>query len=287
MKKADTFKIAREIIAGKWLVSDPGAMLGVALDYLGRMPVRMEIDSAELSAVLASGETISGPLLHDDRKEKKVVIVPLHGTMTKYETCFTYGTVDTARKIKEFACDDTVAGLVLDVDSGGGAVSSVAPMVEAVRAFKASGKPLIAHCDTCGSAAYWVASQCDAIYMDNALSEVGSVGAMWSLVDRTAPDPSTGAKTVTVYARESEDKNKAYREAMEGRYELAQDELSPLVKEFRNAVIAGRPSLKKEEKGVLSGAMFLAADAIGLGMADAVRTLSETVEAVFAMAEIS
>lgn len=285
MKKVDTFKIARDIISGKWLISDSDKALPIALDFLSRLPVQMDAEPAELSAILNDGSFVSLSSEKQSGERKKVVIVPLHGTMTKYETCTSYGTMEIADKINGYAADNSILGIVLDVDSGGGAANSIAPLVEAIRKFKASGKPIIAHCDTCGSAAFWVASQCDAIYMDNSLSEIGSVGALVSIVDSTAANPITGAKIISIYARESKDKNLAYREALEGKYSLMQDELSPLVQEFQSAVIAGRPNLKKDEDGVLSGRMFLAGKAIELGMADAVRTLSETVDAVFALSE--
>lgn len=285
MKKVDTFKIARDIISGKWLISDSDKALPIALDFLSRLPVQMDAEPAELSAILNDGSVVSLSSEKQSGERKKVVIVPLHGTMTKYETCTSYGTMEIADKINGYAADNSILGIVLDVDSGGGASNSIAPLVEAIRKFKASGKPIIAHCDTCGSAAFWVASQCDAIYMDNSLSEIGSVGALVSIVDSTAANPTTGAKIISIYARESKDKNLAYREALEGKYSLMQDELSPLVQEFQSAVIAGRPNLKKDEDGVLSGKMFLSGKAIELGMADAVRTLSETVDAVFALSE--
>ena len=285
MKKVDTFKIARDIISGKWLISDSDKALSIALDFLSRLPVQMDAEPAELSAILNDGSVVSLSSEKQSGERKKVVIVPLHGTMTKYETCTSYGTMEIADKINGYAADNSILGIVLDVDSGGGAANSIAPLVEAIRKFKSSGKPIIAHCDTCGSAAFWVASQCDAIYMDNSLSEIGSVGALVSIVDSTAANPITGAKIISIYARESKDKNLAYREALEGKYSLMQDELSPLVQEFQSAVIAGRPNLKKDEDGVLSGRLFLSGKAIELGMADAVRTLSETVDAVFALSE--
>lgn len=285
MKKVDTFKIARDIISGKWLISDSDKALPIALDFLSRLPVRLDAEPAEPYAMFDDGSIVSLSSEKQSGESKKVVIVPLHGTMTKYETCTSYGTIEIAEKINGYAADKSIVGVVLDVDSGGGAANSIAPLVEAIRKFRASGKPIIAHCDTCGSAAFWVASQCDAIYMDNTLSEIGSVGALVSIIDSTAANPTTGTKVISIYARESKDKNLSYREALEGKYSLMQDELSPLVQEFQSAVIAGRLNLKKDEDGVLSGRMFLAGKAIELGMADAVRTLSETVDAVFAFSE--
>lgn len=276
--KADTFQLARDIVQGKWLVSNPEQLLPIARAFLSKTPVEMEVKSAVVSTVADSGT--------QTEESKSVAIVPLHGTMTKYDTCESYGTTFIANKLREMADDENVIGIVLDIDSPGGSCSAIPPMLEAISYAKAHRKPVYVHADCCASAAYWVASQCDAIYMDNDLSEVGSIGAMAVFIDSTAANPTTGEKTIVIYAEESPDKNFAYREALSGRYEAAKAELKPLVDQFRDAVVAGRPTIHKDQDGVLSGKMFLTADALRLNMADAKKTLSETIEAVFALTSV-
>ena len=263
---------------GKWLVANPDTLLPVARAFLNRLPVDMEVKAAEVSTVADSGA--------EAEESKNVAIVPLHGTMTKYDTCGSYGTTFIAKRLREMADDGNVIGIVLDIDSPGGSCSAIPPMLEAISYAKSKGKPVYVHADCCASAAYWVASQCDAIYMDNDLSEVGSIGAMAVFVDGTAVNPLTGEKTLIVYADESSEKNRAYRDALDGNFEAAKAELKPLVNQFQNAVVSGRPNIQKEEHGVLSGAMFSTADALRLNMADAKKTLSETIEAVFALTSV-
>lgn len=276
--KADTFQLARDIVQGKWLVSNPEQLLPIARAFLSKTPVEMEVKSSEVSTVADSGT--------QTEESKSVAIVPLHGTMTKYDTCTSYGTSFIANKLREMADDENVIGIILDIDSPGGSSSAIPPMIEAISHAKAAGKPVYAHVDCCASAAYWVASQCDAIYMDNDLSEVGSIGAMAVFVDNSATNPTTGERTLVIYADESSEKNRAYREALAGNYEAVKAELQPLVNQFQNAVVAGRPNIQKDEKGVLSGAMFGTSDALRLNMADAKKTLSETIEAVFALTSV-
>lgn len=276
--KADLFQLARDIVQGKWLVSNPDRLLPIARAFLSKTPVEMEVKAASVTTVSDSGAL--------PEKAKRVAIIPLHGTMTKYDTCESYGTTFIAKRLREMADDENVIGLVLDIDSPGGSCSAIPPMLEAIGYARSKGKPVYVHADCCASAAYWVASQCDAIYMDNNLSEVGSIGAMAVFVDNSATNPTTGERTLVIYANESSEKNRAYREALAGNYEAVKAELKPLVEQFQNAVVSGRPNIQKEEKGVLSGAMFGTAEALRLNMADAKKTLSETIEAVFALASI-
>ena len=276
--KADTFQLARDIMQGRWLVANPDTLLPVARAFLNRLPVEMEAKTAVFSTVVDSDAKAE--------ESKSVAVVPLHGTMTKYDTCESYGTTFIAKKIREMADDGNVIGIVLDIDSPGGSCSAIPPMLDAISYAKSKGKPVYAHADCCASAAYWVASQCDAIYMDNDMSEVGSIGAMAVFVDSTAVNPATGEKTLIVYADESSEKNRAYRDALEGNFDAAKAELKPLVNQFQNAVVSGRPNIQKEEHGVLNGAMFSTADALRLNMADAKKTLSETIETVFALTSV-
>lgn len=282
MKKVNTFELARDIMQNLWFVSEPEKLMRIAREFLSKSPIVMDAVSPEMTEF--SDADTSGA---KGRKAKKVMIIPLHGTMTKYDTCVSDGTQTLAEYIEGYAEDNDVVGIVLDIDSGGGSGNAVPPLVAAIRKFQAAGKPIYVHCDVCASAAYWVASQCDAIYMDNKASEVGSIGAYYMYLDNSAPNPATGEKWVTVYAQESEDKNYAYRQALAGNVVPAQEELSVHVKMFQDDVVAGRPGIQKDEKGVLSGKMFLTADAIRLGMADAQKSLRETAEAVMAVAGIN
>ena len=175
-------------------------------------------------------------------------------------------------------------GFVLDIDSPGGAGNAIAPMLQAIREIRNLGKPIIAHCDFCASAALWIASQCDAVMMDNSLSEIGSLGAYASILDNRE-NLQTGEKIITVYADESDDKNKAVRDALEGKYDTLKKDLSELVADFRTAVTSGRPNLKTDEEGVMTGAMFRADKAVAIGLADGMMTLQECIENVFIRAE--
>mgnify|MGYP007069891246 CR=1 FL=1 len=89
--KADTFRLARDIARGKWLVAYPGTLVPVARAYINRMPVEIEASPAACSfaAYSSGGGKGSGKSAEGS---PKVAVIPLHGTMTKYETCESYGT---------------------------------------------------------------------------------------------------------------------------------------------------------------------------------------------------
>lgn len=276
-------QLALDILRGRWLLSDAEALLPQALNFLSRTPTEFPMLEYVPLAYNDNGD-YNDAQADTKGAAKKVIVIPMHGPVTKYWGCATVGTLDLSHDLLEFAQKDDVVGFVLDIDSPGGASNAVPPMLEAIRKVQKMGKPIIVHADSVASAAYWIASQCDAIFLDNSLSQAGSIGAYASFLD-DRENRQTGARVISVYAPESKDKNRAYREALDGKYELCQEELSELVHEFHESVRANRKNLDTEADGVLSGALFTASKAITNGLADGMKSLSDCIENVFIRAE--
>lgn len=274
----NNIQLALDIRRGRWLVSDAEALLPTALDLLARIP-----PTPKAIDFKATSYSESGLISVESKQAKRVAVIPIHGTLTKYSSCGTIGATTVASEILYRANDENVVGIILDIDSGGGACNAIPTLIEAIRKVQAMGKPIVAHCDLCASAAYWIASQCDAIFADNKMSNIGSIGVMVQFIDDT--NSTRGERVVSVYADESPDKNLSYRKALEGNYSLLKAEMSPIVDEFHSAVKAGRRNLKADADGVLTGAMFLAEAARNIGLIDNILTLDETVENVFIRAE--
>ena len=283
-RRTNNTQLALDLLRGHWLLHNADALLPFARPFLNRE----DVSQIELQEYRPLFYTQDGSFDDLDQapqsSDKKVVVIPMHGALTKYWSCTTVGTLDLALDILDYAKDENVVGFVLDIDSPGGAGNAIAPMLQAIREIRNLGKPIIAHCDFCASAALWIASQCDAVMMDNSLSEIGSLGAYASILDNRE-NLQTGEKIITVYADESDDKNKAVRDALEGKYDTLKKDLSELVADFRTAVTSGRPNLTTDEEGVMTGAMFRADKAVAIGLADGMMTLQECIENVFIRAE--
>ena len=280
--RKNNYQLALDIFRGQWLIANAETLLPMALDFLSHTPPKVE--AVEFTPMAYSSDILGRSALEDGATpgQKCVVVIPIHGTITKYDTCASVGTMTISAELLRLAADKNVVGFVLDIDSGGGACNAIPPMVAAIEKVRSMGKPIVAHCDFCASAAYWIATQCDAIYADNTMSEFGSIGAMVQILD--SRENRCGDKVLTIYASESKDKNLAYRKALDGDFTLMQAELSPIVQEFHSAVKAGRPNLDIDAPGVLSGAIFRAAEAQKLDMVNAIMDLDASVENVFARA---
>lgn len=272
----NALRLLSDVRRGQWFVHDHEALFPVAMAFLRgeKIATATPRREFEFSTVVAQfSESNSG-----SAKATEVAVIPIIGVVTKYDSCYSYGAVTYARSIRNAAKNPDIGAIVLDIDSEGGAGNAVSIIKEAIQQAKAYEKPIIAHVDFCASLAYWIASQCDAIFCDNPLSRVGSIGGYWQIIDDTGKLEKDGYKVITVYADESGDKNLEYRQALAGDTTLLRKSLSYTVEQFQQDVKAGRPDIKADAPGVFTGAMFYPNEAHELGLINGVLTLSECIE---------
>ncbi|MBD3630505.1 S49 family peptidase [Cyclobacterium sp.] len=296
------FLLMSQLLKGKFFLR-PELALGLgfqAADIINRTDRHSrQRRSLKLQSVSASGLVRSALLFDEDDEEAEedtgspydgapegsVAIIPVKGNMMKYGTMCEYGTTEIASFMKDAVTHKNIGAIVLDIDSGGGAVDAVAPLVDVTHLAKATGKPVVASVDMACSAAYWIASEADYIVADNGISaEVGSIGVMMSLVNMKAYYEEKGINFHHIYSNESSEKNKPFELAMEGKYELIrEEELDPLARGFQKTVKTNRAGkLNTQAKGILNGKTYFADEALSVGLIDRVGTCTTAVEIAIA-----
>lgn len=211
--------------------------------------------------------------------ENGVAIIPILGPMSKGGSP-KFDEVSTRRTqyvLRQAARDEAVRGILLHIDSPGGHVAGVQELADELYAIRPH-KPTWAHIDDLGaSAAYWVGSQTGRITA-NATAEIGSIGTMAVLEDRSKRFERLGI-TVHVLAT--------------GPYKGLGVEGAPLTTEalayLRSRVEAiNRHFLRSIERGrglqasqvaqLADGRVHMAAEARRLGLIDQVQGLTATIE---------
>jgi len=206
----------------------------------------------------------------DAAPEESIAFIPLKGIMMKDDSLSHYGTESVGSVVMEAGRHKNIKAVVLEVDSGGGAVDAIAPMTDAISKAQET-KPVIAWADMAASAAYWAISNSNLIIASNDISsEFGSIGVMASFADVRPMWERQGVKFHDIYAPESNYKNQPFEKAMLGDYELLQKEkLSPMARRFQKAIRENRKGkVDITQKGILNGRMFFARDAVKVGLAD-------------------
>lgn len=233
-----------------------------------------------MTAVTPEAKSTSGDF--NKAPSGSVAVIALRGDMLKEGTMCSYGTEEIAAVIREAAASPKIIGIRLDIDSGGGAVDAIAPMLDAIRFCQDQGKPVVASCDLCASAAYYVACHCDEIIANNSISaEFGSIGVMIQFPDYAKYYEQKGIKLHTVYSDLSSYKNAPFEAALKGDYKSIREEtLNPLARQFQQAVRNRRRNLDEKVDGILNGRMFFAADAKSHGLIDAIGNADTATEEV-------
>lgn len=132
-------------------------------------------------AVAGGRQRVKG---YDNAPEQSVAVHALKGVMLKQDQiglCTDVpGTASLGRTLQAADAHENIAAHVLDIDLGGGAVDGTSEFAAILAGLT---KPVVAYSDgIIASAAYWAASACGKIVLNNATCAVGSIGVMSSLV---------------------------------------------------------------------------------------------------------
>ena len=201
------------------------------------------------------------------------VIVDIVGAITKYSTYFSYGTQFLGELLKELDRSPSVSGIILNIDSGGGMVSGTAELTHIIKNLET---PTISY--TSGyqcSAALDIASGCDYHMASPFADKIGSIGTMLSYQDFSAMFEKWGAKIYEIYAPQSTDKNKEYRELMKGNEKLYTEQLKVLADDFISRMKENFGEKLKDDGHVFKGKTYTPKEALEIGLIDELGSLED------------
>ena len=229
-----------------------------ALDFLlRRQPWLIAPDALRAMASKAIGFFDSQITLPDARSnsllsvEDGVGVISLQGPMMRNPDLFSrllFDAVDTDQvvdAVNEAAERDDVQAIFLDIDSPGGTVNGTPELAQAV-ADASSQKFVYAYSggQMC-SAAYWVASQCDAIYASPS-ARVGSIGVILPYVDDTEALRNEGLKVEVFSAGKFKSTGTPGVPLTDDQRALLQNDVEEIARDFRAAVLARGRSIPDE-----------------------------------------
>lgn len=206
-----------------------------------------------------------------------VGILPISGPITKYNgECGEPGSIQRSAWLVDMINRDSIGSIVQILDTPGGESRAAFSHVSAIQKSK---KPVLSIVDgMCASLGMWYASASDEVYLSNEMDEMGSIGSYCSILDFTEYLQNQGIKLIEIYAPQSTDKNKDYRDAMSGDTSAIEADLKKMVDAFVGFVETNRGSkASASKKEWSSGKMFYADDAVKIGLADGIKSLDQVV----------
>ena len=253
-----------------WLITTD-AMQGMVAQAVAFFDARIQLPNASRNALLSVSDGIG--------------IIDLHGPLMRQPdliSALLFGATDmneVTDAIQEALQRDDVQSILIDINSPGGTVNGTPELAQAVAD---AAKLKTTYAFTAGqmcSAAYWIASQCDAIYATSS-ARVGSIGVMLPFIDSTEKFRSEGLKVEVFAAGKFKGMATPGVPLSEEQRALIQSDIEEIAAEFKTAVLArGR----KIPDSAMEGQSFSARNAQRLNMAGMVKSRDEVIDRLRSM----
>lgn len=251
--------------------------------------------SAKTTEIVPYSRDYEGNESWDYAQKGFVASVPLRGVMTKHtQMCGPAGCEIIGNRIRKADAHKNCSGIIIPVESGGGQVTAITPIIEALSGCK---KPTAIFIDDmAASAALMITPFADFIMAKNALTRIGSLGVMGVYENDEKQLEAEGIKAYSYYSKYSFNKNKTEMEALQGNGELLLNKvIDPICRTLLGTYAQRRGSklrdslsefLQKVDAGkvediaadnVFSGEMFFAHECLpeGNGLIDAIGSIGQ------------
>lgn len=219
----------------------------------------------------------AGFTLQDD-----VATIDIRGPIVRYGgmLCSLSGmtsTQDILTSVGNAFDHSAVTAIVLNIDSPGGEVTSLAEAADMIYSLRGQGKPIIAYADgACCSAAYWLASACDMVVAANN-SMVGSIGCIMCIVEDDKAMEMQGLQEFEYVSSQSPNKNP--EPGTENGDSAIQTLVDDNAQVFIDAVARYRGITPEDVvKNYGGGGVFIGKKAVAAGLADMIGDYDSLVE---------
>ena len=173
--------------------------------------------------------------------------------------------------------DDSVGAVVLSIDSPGSSAFGILDVQDAADSL-ATTKPLFAHnTGMCASGAYWLACSAQEIYATRR-TEGGSIGTRMALYDWSKLYENEGVRPVVIDTGEFKSMGLAGTEITKTHVAHLQTQIDDLQADFIAQVEKGRKLSGESLAAVSDGRVWLAEQAVELGLFDGVQSENETIQ---------
>lgn len=200
-----------------------------------------------------------------------VAVLPISGTILSGTTAFErdMGATDVAEIsawLDAAAADESVKGVMFNVDSPGGTVSGVPELADKIAAFP---KPTAAFTSgMAASAAYWLSSQAGQVFTTPSAS-VGSIGVYVAVKDTTLAYEQQGIRVEVIKAGDLKAAGHPGTSLTDAQRADIQDRVNGIHADFKSAVKGKRPFASESD---MRGQVMLGKHAAQRGLATGLAT---------------
>jgi len=265
-----------DVLTAPWAI-EPAKLLEIQAIYA----THLRGDKIDISAVEAK---LGRPLANEPapyQVQDGVAVIALDGVIAKRANLFMQISGGTSseligRDFKTALADPDVHSIILAIDSPGGTVDGTIALADLVAA---SSKPVVALASgTMASAAYWIGSAANAVYITDATTVVGSIGVVATHTDVSKSQAAQGIKTTEIAAGKYKRIASSYEPLSKEGRQTIQDQVDYTYALFVDAVAKQRgTSTDTVLADMADGRIFIGQQAIDAGLVDGVSTLDALV----------
>jgi protease-4 len=185
---------------------------------------------------------------------------------------------DIVRQLKEYRQDENIKGIILRIDSPGGAVGPSQEIYDEVLKVKSSNKKVFASLGSmAASGGYYIASPADMI-IANPGTLTGSIGVIMAFSNVEELIKKIGLRPEVIKSGKFKDSGSPTRPMSKSERKLFQSVVDDVHEQFMEAVANGRNLPKKQVKTIADGRIFTGRQALKLKMVDHLGGLEESID---------
>lgn len=198
----------------------------------------------------------------------KLALVRIEGVITESE--------DIVRQIKKYREDSSIKGIVLRIDSPGGAVGPSQEIYKEVLKTTEVKKVVASMGGLAASGGYYIASAANRIFA-NPGTITGSIGVIMAFSNFEELMKKLGLKTTVIKSGKFKDVGSPVREVTEEERKILQNVSDDIHGQFIEAVAKGRNLKIESVKELADGRIFSGRQAKELGLIDELGTLEDAI----------
>ena len=226
------------------------------------------------SAIAVVGSTV-GPATPEVSKYKNphtVAVLELNGAIMKSR--------EIIKNLKKQVDNDSVKGIVLRIDSPGGAVAPSQEIYEAVKTFKKE-KPIVVSMGSVAASGGLYASLGASRVFAQEGTLTGSIGVIMQFPNFSAIADKLGFTMTTIKSGPYKDVGNGFRTMSDFEREYLQETVMDVRSQFVNAIVEGRGLPREKVEKIADGRIFIGTYAREIGLVDEIGGVLEAAHSVF------
>lgn len=271
-----------DILNAPWAIT-PDKLLEIQAVYERRVLAGDRLSAEEIEAAIGK------PVVADRRAGYEVMsngvgVINVSGALAKRLNLFSAISGGTSMQMignafEEAMSDPQVRAIVLSIDSPGGTVAGTQELAGKIMQARGQGKEIVAVASgLMASAAYWIGSAADKIYITDQTTNVGSIGVVATHVDVSKREEQQGVKTTEITAGKYKRIASSYEPLTKEGKSTIQAQVDYLYSVFINDVAAHRGvSVDKVLSDMADARIFIGQQAVDAGLVDGIESFDSVV----------